>query len=347
MKCAKNIRKANQIETAQVKNENQKKDYLNYLDFSRGIAILLVILGHMVPFSEVKTIIYSLHMPLFFIISGILFENNKKILSKRFLISRIKRLILPYILWSLIWAPFTLSNIIKIFYGTRASLITAQSLSSLWFLICFFYTELIFSLILKLANKIKVYNYFIIGITCLLTVIGFYINISNNFVMNFPKSFDIALIMLPFVMFGYYFGKCLKKYYANITIIKILPLILMAVIVFLIVKNNNVSYVLIADGVFGNVFSFYLKAIFGSILVILFSIIIDKYAFKSFKSVLKFFGVNTIAILGFHKFIIFNLSINVFSVSLLNSILQLLVVLLLLFCIIPVINKLFPLLNGK
>ena len=49
---------------------------LNYLDYAKGIGILLVVLGHIYN-NNTKLWIYSFHMPLFFIISGYLLEYNK------------------------------------------------------------------------------------------------------------------------------------------------------------------------------------------------------------------------------------------------------------------------------
>lgn len=49
---------------------------LEYIDFCRGIAILLVVIGHLIQFNGIVTsnpvfeFIYSFHMPLFFAISG-------------------------------------------------------------------------------------------------------------------------------------------------------------------------------------------------------------------------------------------------------------------------------------
>lgn len=50
---------------------------LDHIDACKGIGILLVILGHTNVPSIVHTIIYSFHMPLFFIISGYLFSEAK------------------------------------------------------------------------------------------------------------------------------------------------------------------------------------------------------------------------------------------------------------------------------
>lgn len=56
---------------------------LTYIDIARGIAILLVVIGHLNQFyrnnldisnPKMLSFIYTFHMPLFFIISGMLFS---------------------------------------------------------------------------------------------------------------------------------------------------------------------------------------------------------------------------------------------------------------------------------
>ncbi|MBP3365690.1 MAG: acyltransferase family protein [Treponema sp.] len=61
-----------------------------YIDFAKGVAIYLVVLGHIinkVEFSHIYSIIASFHMPMFFFLSGIAMhytrmENTKYILRK-------------------------------------------------------------------------------------------------------------------------------------------------------------------------------------------------------------------------------------------------------------------------
>ena len=44
---------------------------IEYIDLAKAIGIFLVCLGHTVdPDTQLKTIIYAFHMPLFFILSG-------------------------------------------------------------------------------------------------------------------------------------------------------------------------------------------------------------------------------------------------------------------------------------
>lgn len=53
------------------------KKRIDYLDIARGIAIILMIIGHVVSGYK-RVIIFSFHMPLFIIISGI-FLNQVEI----------------------------------------------------------------------------------------------------------------------------------------------------------------------------------------------------------------------------------------------------------------------------
>lgn len=83
------------------------------LDFLKGIGIALVVLGHCFTtelvtkyyiLSIFKEIIYTFHMPIFFIVSGYLqglrpYSIDK---TKQYTIHQIKRLFIPYIAWSLV-----------------------------------------------------------------------------------------------------------------------------------------------------------------------------------------------------------------------------------------------------
>lgn len=56
----------------------EKKQRLDYIDAAKAIAIILVIIGHCywvgaVP--RLRNIIYSFHMPLFFVVSGFSLSN--------------------------------------------------------------------------------------------------------------------------------------------------------------------------------------------------------------------------------------------------------------------------------
>lgn len=65
------------------------------LDIAKGIGIILVMIGHMTS-SYLYNWIYSFHMPLFFILSGICFKNTKYTSFLAFARQRIKTLAIPH-----------------------------------------------------------------------------------------------------------------------------------------------------------------------------------------------------------------------------------------------------------
>ena len=70
-----------------------KKMRFVYLDHARAIGAYLVIFGHLLPYDNVipRMYIYSFHMALFFMISGLLHKETGSIQIKKFFIT----LILP------------------------------------------------------------------------------------------------------------------------------------------------------------------------------------------------------------------------------------------------------------
>ena len=94
------------------------KERILYFDILKGVAILLVIWGHSVLiypinfmsegsiWKYIRDIIYSFHMPLFFIISGWTYaiSKNKKIIPyKTYFFSKIKYIFLPYLVFSILY----------------------------------------------------------------------------------------------------------------------------------------------------------------------------------------------------------------------------------------------------
>lgn len=83
------------------------KQRLTYIDIARAIGILFVVLGHInqfyrdsqgIEYSQILIFIYAFHMPLFFILSGILFsEKTFRNLSFLFFVKKVKGLVVPYL----------------------------------------------------------------------------------------------------------------------------------------------------------------------------------------------------------------------------------------------------------
>ena len=131
---------------------------LRYIDYTKGLAIILMLFGHtMTAINFAHVWIYSFHMPIFFIICGILMyrketrrESGDSVGNN--IIRRLRTTAVPYYVFGSMLAVFyTLLNIIgdePISFGTRMfDLLTLQGIDSLWFLPVYILAEMIMELI--------------------------------------------------------------------------------------------------------------------------------------------------------------------------------------------------------
>ena len=77
-----------------------KKERIVWIDQLRAIAMFFVVLGHVALPKEVQSVIYSFHMPLFFIISGLTLNDEKirRTPMKEYIWNKFQKLMIPY-LW--------------------------------------------------------------------------------------------------------------------------------------------------------------------------------------------------------------------------------------------------------
>lgn len=142
----------------------------NTIDILRGFAIILVILGHITLTPKLlEAWIYTFHMPLFFVCSGLVFSVERYPGYGAFVRSRLKSIVLPYVslgilLWILvkIWEAF-----LARYYGMPelsvwdpGYLLAALCLNfrlhnyyyEMWFLCTLFVAQLLFYFIAKAAR---------------------------------------------------------------------------------------------------------------------------------------------------------------------------------------------------
>lgn len=74
-----------------------EKKRIDYLDIAKGIGIILVLVGHISKNDEINRFLYLFHMPLFFIISGMLYKEKNNFCKKK-----IRNLIIPYFCFAII-----------------------------------------------------------------------------------------------------------------------------------------------------------------------------------------------------------------------------------------------------
>ncbi len=148
-----------------MKKKSDKR--LIYPDLAKGIGIILVVLGHIEYISlPLRNFIVSFHMPLFFVISGILLnvtgDENKE--YKAVVSKKAKSILLPYLYFSIL---DTLVYLIY-FYATGrdggfstavsylTNTVTFYGISVLWFLPALFASEIIFINIRKKCSFIQI-----------------------------------------------------------------------------------------------------------------------------------------------------------------------------------------------
>ena len=195
----------------------------DFFDFSKGVLILLVILGHAIQYCAVNenvwinpvfNIIYTFHMPLFVFFSGYFFFSSMKKKFANVFISRFKRLIIPNLFNSII--IFLLFSLISKFQYD--SLYQIWNLcKSYWFLICIFTLTVIFYLlyitkwigllvgVCTYICALKYYEYLPIMILrdCqvirmfLIFMIGAIIGNIDRCTLNFIKNKYYILISIP------------------------------------------------------------------------------------------------------------------------------------------------------
>lgn len=340
---------------------------LSYFDLAKGFGILLVVLGHIEYISEgLRGYISSFHMPLFFVISGMLMaykhdENAGYLFSIK---KYAKGLLIPYMWFSILYVFIDIFNLfihaidVRTFIINIISSLTLYGVSVLWFLPALFIGE---SGAVLLIGKLKK-AYYTLPIALIIALISYYgqIKISSVYdaninsilitsLINFVRVFIRGLISVFFVVFGYHIFDLILKKRENFSIIELIAgivLLVSDVILFRINGCVDFHYIILK-----NVPMFFICALAGSMSVVLIC--------KNIKniSLIQFFGKNSLVIMATHVqcyvlyiAILISIQVNklfthaksyifVVSIMVFTMIAETIIVL--------IINKYFPFIIGK
>lgn len=190
-----------------------RDDRIEWVDLSRGIGILLVIIGHCVYYGKTAhNWIFSFHMQLFFILSGMFFQEDSILNTVK---KKAKSLLIPYAVFCMIglcvtllipqWRGITLKDLARdIYWGYPA----AVNVSSVWFLVCLFVTICIFDVVIRIRNKNKTIGFILLAI---IVIYGFALARFPQILAIFPGhrmpwESDSACVAVLFLAFGYFFN---------------------------------------------------------------------------------------------------------------------------------------------
>lgn len=300
---------------------------VSWIDICRGVAILLVLYGHLFNTDNQRYLIYAFHMPLFFFISGLVFKppSQKSIIeiSKKYS----KQLLIPYVIFALLTYLFAfvshtagdisftgiLYQLFGIVYGNGNDGMLGYNVV-LWFLPCLFITKLTFALLTRITKKGTVLS-IVLGI---FAVSGALVSYFLPWV-KLPFGFEVALIGITFFGAGYVVMSN-KKRVQFILKQKILLAITAILLTILAAKlNYHISgyQVDMRIGHIGNFFLFYLASFSGIITCMTISKIIATNAF------FEYLGRHSMVLFAWHNILFVDLEniINtVFDHSLINTI---------------------------
>ncbi|MBE6820015.1 MAG: hypothetical protein E7516_03085 [Ruminococcaceae bacterium] len=296
-------------EDVTLKSDNGR---LAVFDVVKGLGMLLVIYAHVNYQPEVLTTIYSFHMPLFFIVSGMLFDRKRFPDFKSFITRKAVTLICPYVLFYLLSILYLIAvkliaegfgglewqRYFTYFLQMFLSQGSARSVNApLWFVPCLFATEIIYFFISVLNKKL------ILLICALLSALGWVLESGllpfDNTLL--PWSLDSALFATGFYALGNILSDNVKAVLVAVETNKKKKLICMAItLIFLVITvcvglyNGKIS---LGSKILNNGFLLYLSGITGTISVFAAALIFEK------NKLLQYIGKNSFYIMSVHYLI--------------------------------------------
>jgi fucose 4-O-acetylase-like acetyltransferase len=127
--------------------EERKKN----IDIFKGLLIILVVVGHY-DTDIVHDVIFLFHMPLFFIISGLLLKKDHLMEGTKYIKTKIQNLMIPYVVYLVIdlffiRQDYAAGSIVRALWGGRA-------VSGVyWYITCFLFTLFLFSVMVRYLSE--------------------------------------------------------------------------------------------------------------------------------------------------------------------------------------------------
>jgi fucose 4-O-acetylase-like acetyltransferase len=221
------------------------KTRIEYIDQLKGVAILLVVVGHFIQINTADntgdalfSAIYSFHMPLFMFISGYVAEKNTstKIFSNysKFLQKKATTLLLPFFAWPLIvdqlfFAKPENLKFISIIHG-----LLVNPTQGLWFLWYLFFLSVLYSIFLLISSRIKETPSLGVDIPVAILLFSFILGIHLLGVVDYTDAF--------MQYFGFYFIGVFTARYRWLNQLVMTPWIFYILLIIFILSCGQFSF---------------------------------------------------------------------------------------------------------
>lgn len=289
---------------------NIKADRSEYIDIIKAFAIIFVVFGHCIQYGSGNEFfinmkyfdnvafkaIYSFHMPIFMLVSGYLFKYSvQKRSAWELIIHKIKTLLIPISLWSLIPFAYSFADLLRsgkrITFFSACKMYAFTALTNLWFLWAIFWCSIVVVLVNKLLRD---------------SIIAYIAIFLLTFIV--PDDFKSYLykFMYPYFVLGYLYNKYgLGERFRRIYSSPAFLIACAAVFAALLTQYNYESYIYttgyyLFSGeplkmLYTDVYRFIIGLV-GSIFVMILIAKVNKYILPSIKRFFAFIGQNSLGI---------------------------------------------------
>ena len=178
-------------------------------DMIKGLLALSVIIGHSIT-GHLYAVIFSFHMPMFFIIAGYFFTQRSffaelKICSKRvirpLLFSQLIVVAIACIMWLVSDTNIVIERVLSVLWGGNSGMCVFKRnlwVGPLWFLYAYFCARLMFNLIVRIRNVLL-----LLCVSIFTSIIAVNLDVYGDA----PFSFFASVCALSFMTVGYLIKK--------------------------------------------------------------------------------------------------------------------------------------------
>lgn len=283
------------------------------LDIMKGLGILLVIVGHSTITKMPHDVIYTFHMPLFFVVAGFLYKE--KPMDGKWWRNNFYRLLVPYLIFGIIWIlydlvqghvnGFTIADV----KGDLLALVWSNSgphanaylgsiskgVGAAWFFFALFWCRVLFAFAERNIKKK------LLPVVILLVSFASYILLSH---VVLPFAILQGALSLVFYYLGYLLRLLIVELNEKNVITAVIKhqwvgfsVMLVLLIWFKCIRH---SHIILAYGYFGQWEMDVIGSLGGIFIVYLVSLLFFRYGYKV-KDVLEFIGRNSMTLFVVHS----------------------------------------------
>lgn len=268
---------------------------LEVFDVAKGIGIILMVVGHCCG-PKLFNWIYSFHMPLFFVMSGLFFVSGKYGF-REFLQKRIRQLIVPLVIFSLIIVGL---SVVFIPETNPVGRLKNGFPGALWFMWALFLLELLYFAIDKVAKSNKL---ILLSVALFAMFFAKWLNVNAYGISSW--NINTILAALPFYCWGHVYADGIKKSICNKTDFCKTSLVafIFLLVPFLVVSYTHKTILMWNNDIPSPVLLYYLCALLGLTGIFLVAKLLggkDNVVMKC----LSFLGKNTIPVIAFNELLL-------------------------------------------